>query len=69
MATAQRSNDSETSREIWGRQAPSARSFDAAIVVVERTHKRLEHWEADGRKGDHRRVIIDAPKEVSGPAL
>ena len=25
---------------------------DAAIVVVEQTHKKLEHWEAGGRKGD-----------------
>ena len=23
---------------------------DAAIVVVEQTHKKLEHWEAEGRR-------------------
>ena len=23
--------------------------MDAAIVVVEQTHKKLEHWEAEGR--------------------
>jgi len=42
---------------------------DAAIVVVEQTHKKLEHWEAGGRQGDPRRVIIDAIKEVGGPSF
>ncbi len=42
---------------------------DAAIVVVEQTHKKLEHWEADGRKQDYRRVVIDAVKEVGGPSF
>ncbi len=42
---------------------------DAAIVVVEQTHKKLEHWEATGRQGDYRRVIIDAVKEVGGPSF
>jgi len=42
---------------------------DAAIVVVEQTHKKLEHWEAEGRPGDYRRVIIDAVKEVGGPSF
>src|SRR5713226_6402612 len=42
---------------------------DAVIVVVEQTHKKLEHWEADGRKGDYHRVIIDAVKEVGGPSF
>ena len=42
---------------------------DAAIVVVEQTHKKLEHWEADGRPGDYRRVIVDAVKEVGGPSF
>ena len=40
---------------------------DAAIVVVEQTHKKLELWEAEGRKRDYQEVIIDAVKEV-GPA-
>ena len=40
---------------------------DAAIVVVEQTHKKLEEWEKGGRVGDHRSVIISAVKEV-GPA-
>jgi Cu(I)/Ag(I) efflux system membrane protein CusA/SilA len=42
---------------------------DAAIVVVEQTHKKLEHWEAEGRRGDHRRVIVEAVKEVGGPSF
>ncbi len=42
---------------------------DAAIVVVEQTHKKLEHWEADGKRGDASRVIIDAVKEVGGPSF
>ena len=42
---------------------------DAAIVVVEQTHKKLEKWDADGRVGDHHRVIIDAIKEVGGPSF
>ncbi len=39
---------------------------DAAIVVVEQTHKRLEEWERDGRKGDYAEVIVSAVKQV-GP--
>ena len=39
---------------------------DSAIVVVEQTHKKLEMWEQEGRKGDYRRVIIGAVKEVGG---
>src|SRR5881296_1680657 len=42
---------------------------DAAIVVVEQTHKKLEHWEAEGRPGRAQRVIIDAVKEVGGPSF
>jgi len=40
---------------------------DAAIVVVEQTHKKLELWEAGGRQRDYREVVIEAIKEV-GPA-
>jgi copper/silver efflux system protein len=40
---------------------------DAAIVVVEQTHKKLELWEAGGRQRDYHEVVIDAIKEV-GPA-
>src|SRR5215467_1900265 len=42
---------------------------DASIVVVEQTHKRLEHWEMEGRQGSATRVIIDAVKEVGGPSF
>ncbi|MFB3887836.1 MAG: efflux RND transporter permease subunit, partial [Thermodesulfobacteriota bacterium] len=42
---------------------------DAAIVVVEQTHKSLEHWEEGGRKGDYRGVVINAVKQVGGPSF
>ena len=42
---------------------------DAAIVVVEQTHKKLEHWQAEGRPGDYRSVVISAVKEVAGPSF
>ena len=40
---------------------------DAAIVVVEQTHKKLELWEAEGRQRDYHEVVVEAVKEV-GPA-
>ncbi len=42
---------------------------DAAIVVVEQTHKKLEEWERTGRKEDYHRVIVNAVKEVGGPSF
>ena len=42
---------------------------DAAIVVVEQTHKKLEIWDQEGRKGDYRPVIIKAVKEVGGASF
>ncbi len=42
---------------------------DAAIVVVEQTHKKLEEWERTGRKEDYHRVVINAVKEVGGPSF
>jgi Cu(I)/Ag(I) efflux system membrane protein CusA/SilA len=42
---------------------------DAAIVVVEQTHKKLEHWEAEGRPGSAAHVVIEAVKEVGGPSF
>ncbi|HBH62210.1 MAG TPA: CusA/CzcA family heavy metal efflux RND transporter, partial [Nitrospiraceae bacterium] len=42
---------------------------DAAIVVVEQTHKRLEEWQHDGEQGDYRQVIIDGIKQVAGPSF
>jgi Cu(I)/Ag(I) efflux system membrane protein CusA/SilA len=42
---------------------------DAAIVMVEQTHKKLEEWEQNGRKEDYRTVIIAAVKQVAGPSF
>ena len=42
---------------------------DAAIVVVEQTHKKLEEWERDGRRADYKDVVISAVKEVGGPSF
>ncbi|MCX5828295.1 MAG: CusA/CzcA family heavy metal efflux RND transporter [Deltaproteobacteria bacterium] len=41
---------------------------DASIIMVENAHKKLEEWEATGRKEDRTEVIIAAAKEV-GPSL
>src|SRR5206468_3948599 len=40
---------------------------DAAIVMVENAHKRLERWEAEGRPGSRTDVIVHAAKEVGKP--
>ncbi|MCL4401594.1 MAG: efflux RND transporter permease subunit, partial [Acidobacteria bacterium] len=42
---------------------------DAAIVVVEQTHKKLEEWERGGRREDYHRVVVNAVKEVGGPSF
>ena len=42
---------------------------DASIVVVEQTHKRLERWEAEGRPGSFKDVVIGAAKEVGPPSF
>jgi Cu(I)/Ag(I) efflux system membrane protein CusA/SilA len=42
---------------------------DAAIVVVEQTHKKLEIWDRTGRRENYQRVVIDAVKEVGGPSF
>lgn len=42
---------------------------DAAIVVVEQTHKKLEHWDLDGRPGNFKDVVVGAVKEVGGPSF
>jgi len=41
--------------------------IDAAIVIVENVHKRLERWEEEGKKQDRVDVMIDAAKEVGKP--
>ena len=42
---------------------------DAAIVVVEQTHKSLEIWERGGRREDYQAVIVRAVKQVAGPSF
>jgi Cu(I)/Ag(I) efflux system membrane protein CusA/SilA len=42
---------------------------DAAIVVVEQTHKKLERWQETGQREDYRDVIVSAVKEVAGPSF
>ena len=42
---------------------------DAAIVVVEQTHKKLEEWERNGRREDYRAVVVSAVKQVAGPSF
>ena len=42
---------------------------DAAIVVVEQTHKKLEEWERNGRPGAYQDVVVAAVKEVAGPSF
>ena len=41
--------------------------IDSAIIMIENAHKKLEHWEAEGRPGERSRVLIDAAKEVGRP--
>ena len=41
---------------------------DAAIVVVEQVHKKLEKWERAGL-GDYQEVVVKAVKEVAGPSF
>ena len=42
---------------------------DAAIVVVEQTHKKLEEWQRTDRSEPSDSVIIRAVKEVGGPSF
>jgi Cu(I)/Ag(I) efflux system membrane protein CusA/SilA len=42
---------------------------DAAIVVVEQAHKKLEVWETGGRREDYKEVVISAVKEVGGTSF
>ncbi|MFN7952841.1 MAG: efflux RND transporter permease subunit [bacterium] len=43
--------------------------MDAAVVVVENAHKRLEVWEREGRHGDYREVLVKAIQEVGRPSF
>src|SRR4029453_1636124 len=38
---------------------------DAAIVVVEQTHKKLEEAQREGSTRDHRQIVLEAVKEVA----
>jgi Cu(I)/Ag(I) efflux system membrane protein CusA/SilA len=42
---------------------------DAAVVVVENAHKKLEMWESGGRQGDYKEVLITAIQEVGRPSF
>ncbi|HEX6849801.1 MAG TPA: CusA/CzcA family heavy metal efflux RND transporter [Candidatus Polarisedimenticolaceae bacterium] len=42
---------------------------DAAIVVVEQTHKKLEEWQRAGSVGDYREVVRRAIGQVAGPSF
>ncbi len=41
---------------------------DASIIIIENIHKKLEHWESEGRPGDRQDVVIAAMQEV-GPSI
>ena len=40
---------------------------DAAIIMVENAHKKVETWEEEGRPGNRTEVLIEAAKEVGKP--
>jgi Cu(I)/Ag(I) efflux system membrane protein CusA/SilA len=40
---------------------------DAAIVMIENAHKRLEKWEHEGRQGSRNAIVLEAAKEVGKP--
>ena len=42
---------------------------DAAIVVVEQVHKKLEKWNISGRVQNYQEVVVGAVKEVAGPSF
>jgi copper/silver efflux system protein len=42
---------------------------DAAIVVVEQTHKRLEEWQRGDQSEPYFNVVVNAVKEVGGPSF
>ncbi|MDT8069529.1 MAG: CusA/CzcA family heavy metal efflux RND transporter [Terriglobia bacterium] len=42
---------------------------DASVVMVEQIHKKLEHWEAEGRVESRNSVLVTAVKEVGGPSF
>src|SRR5262249_51453233 len=55
-------------RNTWNDETGSYVTKDAAIVLVEQTHKKLEEWHDAGYPGDPVAVILLAVKEVARPA-
>jgi len=43
--------------------------IDAAIGVIENSHKRLSDWKISGGRGNYKVVLIDAIKEVGRPSF
>lgn len=41
---------------------------DAAIIIIENVHKKLQAWDAAGQPGDRREVMVSAMQEV-GPSI
>jgi len=41
---------------------------DASIIIIENTHKKLEHWEQEGKPGRRIDVVVQAMQEV-GPSI
>ena len=42
---------------------------DASIVVVENSHKRIEEWDQNGRRGSFESVLVSAIQEVARPSF
>ncbi|MDQ6801559.1 MAG: CusA/CzcA family heavy metal efflux RND transporter [Acidobacteriota bacterium] len=42
---------------------------DAAIVVIENAHKKLDAWEHSGRHGEYKEVLVSAVQEVGRPSF
>lgn len=40
---------------------------DAAIILIENAHKRIERWKEEGRKENYADVLIDSAREVGRP--
>jgi Cu(I)/Ag(I) efflux system membrane protein CusA/SilA len=41
---------------------------DASVIIIENIHKKLERWEADGRREKRSEVVVSAMQEV-GPSI
>src|SRR3954449_12222032 len=54
---------------LGGIAVASGALVDAAVVVVENAHKKLEAWESGGRQGDYKEVLITAIQEVGRPSF